>query len=425
MKRIILKGNICHTPEMGKLKTFPRSYVVAENGICQGIFHELPEQYQEEPITDYGDHLIIPGMTDLHIHAPQFAFHGTGMDYELLDWLRQKAFPEEMKYADTDYAARAYHIFVNHMKKSATARAVIFGTIHWRSTLILVDLLERSGLISYVGKVNMDRNAPSELTEKSAEASITDTTRFVEAALDKGYSRTKPILTPRFIPSCSNALLEQLSELQRSYDLPVQSHLSENPVEIKLVKELMPDADFYGDAYDRFGLFGRAAKTVMAHCIYSTEDEVQRMLKNGVFVAHCPTSNLNLSSGIAPIRKYIELGLRVGLGSDVAAGQTESIFRAITNAIQSSKMYWRYIDETTAPLSFAESFYLATKGGGEFFGTVGSFEEGYDFDALVLNDSVIPYPEQFTLAEKLERAVYLGLDQTGIVAKFVGGKKLW
>ena len=167
-----------------------------------------------------------------------------------------------------------------------------------------------------------------------------------------------PILTPRFIPSCSNALLNELSEVRRTYDLPVQSHLSENPEEVELVKRLMPEAEFYGDGYDRFGLFGSQARTVMAHCVYSTDEEVERIRKNGVWVAHCPNSNMNIASGIAPIRRYLEAGIRVGLGSDVAGGQTESMFRAITDAIQVSKLLWRYLDPSAIPLSFANKLYI-------------------------------------------------------------------
>jgi guanine deaminase len=162
----------------------------------------------------------------------------------------------------------------------------------------------------------------------------------------------------------------------------------------------------------------------MAHCVWSTDEEVELMRKNGVFVAHCPASNMNLTSGIAPIRKYLDLGLNIGLGSDVAGGHSDSIFRAITDAIQVSKMYFRMVSEDYKPLVFSEAFYLATKGGGAFFGKAGSFEEGYEFDAVVMDDSVLPHPQSLNLAERVERAVYLGLDTKNITAKFVAGRKI-
>ena len=163
----------------------------------------------------------------------------------------------------------------------------------------------------------------------------------------------------------------------------------------------------------------------MAHCVWSTPEEVELMHKNGVFVAHCPASNMNLTSGIAPIRKYLDLGLNIGLGSDIAGGHCDSIFRAITDAIQVSKMYFRMVDETVKPLVFSEAFYLATKGGGAFFGKVGSFEEGYEFDAVVMDDSVLPHPQSLNLAERMERAVYLGLDEKRITAKYVAGELIF
>ena len=327
-----------------------------------------------------------------------------------------------MRFSDLSYAKNAYGIFAGLLQKSATTRAVIFATVHTKATLLLMELMEKTGLKSFVGRISMDRNAPEGLVEKSASASAENTLCFLDKAIELNLQNTRPILTPRFIPTCSDELLEALGKIRKERSLPVQSHLSENPEEVELVRKLMPEARFYGDAYDRFGLFGKDAPTVMAHCIYSTEEETERIRQNGVFIAHCPNSNMNLGSGIAPIRNYLEKGIRVGLGSDVAGGQTESMFRAITDAIQMSKLFWRYVDRTKKPLSFAESFYLATKGGGSFFGNVGSFEPGYSFDAIVLDDKTAPCPRELSLSSRLERAVYLSLDQTSLCAKYVEGK---
>ena len=424
MEQFILRGNILFTREKEELQAIPRGYTVCRDGVCQGVFHSLSEEYRGIPVTDYGDALIIPGLVDLHTHAPQYAFRGTGMDCELLEWLCRYTFPEEARYVDPDYSARAYELFAEQMKGSATTRAVIFGTVHREATLLLMDLMEATGIVSYVGKVNMDRNAPDELQEPSPDASAFDTFGFINHVIKRGYLRTMPILTPRFIPSCSDEMLNELSEVRRAYNLPVQSHLSENPEEVELVKRLVPSAAFYGEGYDRFGLFGGETRTIMAHCVHSTDAEVERIRERGVWVAHCPNSNMNLCSGIAPVRRYLEKGIRVGLGTDVAAGQTESMFRAMTDAIQVSKMRWRYLDSGARPLSFPESFYLATKGGGSFFGKVGSFEPGFEFDAIVLDDSIVKHPYPMTLEERLERAAYLELDRKGIRAKYVRGRNV-
>lgn len=427
MKNFVIKGHICFCETSEKITAYENGYVVCVEGKCTGAFEKLPEQYEALPLIDYGDKLIIPGLIDLHIHAPQFAYRGLGMDLELMDWLDGQAFPEEIKYADLDYARKAYGIFADAMKKSATTRACIFATRHREATELLMELMEDSGLVSYVGKVNMDRGASMGLCEESAEQSAQDTVDWLENIAGK-FKRTKPILTPRFIPCCTDELMNRLAKIQERYDLPVQSHLSENPGEIELVRELRPDSKFYGDAYDCHNMFGQnknigaEVKTIMAHCVWSEDAEVELMKQNGVFVAHCPASNMNLSSGIAPMRKYMEKGLNIGLGSDVAGGHSESLFRAISDIIQVSKLYWRLVDSSAVPITFPEAFYMATKGGGAFFGQVGSFEAGYAFDAVVLDDDSLPHPQKLTVSERLERAVYLSLDIQGICAKYVAGE---
>ena len=425
----IIKGNICQTKTPRKLDLHEQAFAVCVDGVSKGVFDVLPQEYANLPLYDYGDSLIFPGMIDLHVHAPQFAFRGTSMDLELMDWLNSYTFPEEEKYENLEYAQKAYAMFVDALKKGATTRSCIFATRHRYATELLMEMMEQSGLISYVGKVNMDREASEGLTEESAELSAYTTFGWINAVKDK-FTKTKPILTPRFIPCCTDKLMEELREIQMAYGIPVQSHLSESKGEIDFVKFLRPHNPFYGDSYNEYDLFGKNddvntdVKTVMAHCVWSTDEEVELMQKNGVFVAHCPASNMNLTSGIAPIRKYLDLGLNIGLGSDVAGGHSESIFRAITDAIQVSKMYFRMVDENYKPLVFSEAFYLATKGGGKFFGEVGSFEDGYEFDAVVMDDSVLVHPQNLNLAERMERAVYLGLDEKRVTAKYVAGKKI-
>ncbi len=423
MNSFILKGDICYSAEKDSLLTFENSHLVCEDSLCKGVFKTIPEQFSNLPIFDYSDKLILPGLVDLHIHAPQFAFRSLNMDLELLSWLNESAFKEEAKYSDLSYARKAYKIFSDSLKNSATTRACIFATLHKEATKALFELMENTGLVSFVGKVNMDRNSPPELCEESAQASVTDTISFIEETIGK-YKNTSPIITPRFIPSCSDELLINLGEIAENYDLPVQSHLSENKDEIKWVKKLIPDAISYGHAYEKFGLFGKSRKTVMAHCVYSSDDEVELIKQNEVFIAHCPASNTNLSSGIAPIRTYLDKGLKIGLGSDVAGGHTESLFRAISDTIQVSKLYHKLVDENCAPIKFSEAFFLSTKGGGEFFGKVGSFEEGYEFDAVIIDDSVLAHPQKLSVYERLQRAVYLNADLLGVKGKFIRGAKI-
>ncbi len=418
----ILKGNIVYSKNQTELAICKQGYLVSKNGKTEGVYQTLPFRLGGNPIHDYGDCLIIPGLVDLHVHAPQYSFRGLGMDLELLEWLEVNTFPEEAKFESLDYAERAYRIFADNLRKSATTRACIFGTVHRPATLLLMDLMEKTGLDTFVGKVNMDRNAPEYLREETEE-SAEETLEWIKDVLHRKYQNTRPILTPRFTPSCTDELMEELKKLQIRFSLPVQSHLSENQGEIQWVSELCPWAEFYGEAYDRFGLFGADCPTIMAHCVYSGSREIARMKENGVFIAHCPESNMNVSSGIAPVRRFLQEGVRVGIGSDVAGGSTENLFRAMAHAVQASKLRWRIQDQSLQPLSAEEVFYLATKGGGAFFGKVGSFEKGYDFDAVVLDDSRLAHPQPLDIRSRLERMIYLG-DEREVRAKYVKGQSI-
>ena len=417
-----LKGTICYSISPQELSITPNSYLICSQGKCAGIFPVLPEKYRGIPCTDYKDDLIIPGLTDLHVHAPQYTFRASGMDLELLDWLNTYAFPQEARYENLEFARSAYSIFAEDMKKSPNTRACIFGTLHVPATELLMELMDKTGLKTMIGKVNMDRNGSTILQETSAEASAQATVTWIEDTLNR-FENTTPILTPRFTPACTDQLMAKLSQIQKKYHLPMQSHLSENFGEIEWVKELCPSTHFYGEAYHQFQLFGGDCPTIMAHCVHSSEEELALKKKQGVYVAHCPQSNTNLSSGIAPARHYLEAGLHIGLGSDIAGGTSLSILRAMADAIQVSKLYWRLVDSSAKPLTLEEAFYLGTEGGGSFFGKVGSFREGYEFDAVILNSSTIPTPLSLSPKDRLERLVYLS-DDRNITGKYVSGRKI-
>lgn len=418
-----LKGNIIYSKNQNEINFCENSYLICQDGISMGVFEKLDEKYKDIEVIDFGDKIISPGLVDLHIHAPQYNFRGMGMDLELLDWLNTYTFPSEAKFKDENYAKKSYQRFVDYLKYGPNTRHVIFSSLHVKSTIILMDLMEKSKMVSFVGKVNMDRNGGVDLEEKDAKESEKATIDWLESIKGK-YKNTYPILTPRFIPSCTDDLLERLRKIKDEYNLPIQSHLSENLGEIEWVKELVPKAKFYGEAYNIFDLFGKNNKTVMAHCVYSNEDEQDLIKENGVFIAHCPDSNTNLTSGIAPAGKYLREGQKIGLGSDVAGGTHASIFKAMADAIKVSKLRYRLLDEKIKPLSLEEAFYMGTLGGGEFFGKVGSFEKGYEFDAIIIDDEKLLEEDKFNLKQRLERIVYLSKDED-IISKFVRGEKIF
>ena len=419
----VLRGDLAYSLSPTQWHTVPNGYLVCVDGRSAGVFEQLPEQYTALPLLDFTGKLIVPGLVDLHAHAPQYTYRALGMDLELLDWLNRHTFPAEARYDDLDFAGAAYDRFVGDLRKSFTTRACLFATSHTDATLLLMEKLEESGLVTYVGKVNMDRNCDSPAREENAVRSVQETVRWLEGCTS--FHRTAPILTPRFIPSCTDELMEDLGVLQRERKLPVQSHLSENQSEMEWVQQLCPWSHNYGDAYDHFGLFGGAdCPTIMAHCVHSPEDEIALMKERGVFVAHCPESNANLSSGVAPVRRYLEEGLHVGLGSDIAGGTQLSLFKAMALAVQVSKLRWRLMDQSLTPLTAPEVFWLGTAGGGAFFGQVGSFAPGYELDALVLDDTRLSGPHHHTVSERLEQMIYLSED-ADLTAKFVAGHCLF
>jgi len=416
----ILKGHIIHTPTKNAFEVHEDSYIIIEDEKVVGIYSTLPVQYREHAVVDYGSSIIMPSFIDLHLHAPQYMQMGLGLDLELIDWLDQYTFVLEGRFADVNYAKKVYPYFVNDLYEQGTLRFCIFGTSHDEANRHLIACLKEKGLSGYVGKVNMDRNAPDSLIQ-TAECSLRETEDFIKEFMDD--TLVKPIITPRFAPTCTDGLLQGLGQLSVKYHVPVQSHLAENRSEVKWVKTLFPESTSYTDVYVKHQLYG-PEKTLMAHSIYLDEDEIEQAKSDVVYMVHCPNSNMNLSSGIMPVTEFLDAGITVGLGSDIGGGHSLAMQETITAAIQCSKMR-HVINPKERVLSESEGFYMATKVNGRFFdefGLIGSFEPGYQFDALVIKD---PNMIMDTLKpiEQLQRFLYCGGIQS-IRARYLNGKAL-
>ena len=419
MNPVILHGTIVHTPTKDVFDCHPDSYLISEDGKVTGIFQELPEKYKNVPVLDYGNLLILPGLCDMHVHAPQFVYRGLGIDLQLMEWLDRYAFPTEARFADLSYARIYYEAFADALAKNGTTRAVIFGTLHAPATELLMEILEKKKIGAYVGKINMDTLSPDYLCE-TPKQSLADTRKWIEDTKDQ-FRFVKPAVTPRFIPTCSTSVLEGLGKLAQEFDLPVHSHISEDLGEMSIVRDRYPQYDNDGDVYDHFGLL--TSHTVMAHFIYPTLHEMELIKERGVTIAHCPQSNGNVAAGIPPIRQMLDLGVKVGLGSDIAGGYSVSIFRAMSEAVYLSKLQWLRSEKKDSFLSVPESFYLGTKGGGQFFGKVGSFETGYELDAIVIDDRSLCVPaDRLSTEERVERVIHLS-DDRNIIARFVSGEQ--
>lgn len=416
----ILKGNIVSAPELGRLEVTEQGYLVAENGVIAGVYPVLPAQYAGAAVEDHGDCLIVQSFADLHLHAPQYPMLGMGMDRPLLDWLNAYAFPTEARFADPDYARAVYRQLAHELASRGTTRVCMFSSLHTDATLILMEELEKAGLTGCVGKVNMDRNAAPGLLEETTEKSMRETLRWLDACQD--FSHIKPILTPRFTPSCTDELMAFLGKLAAERNLPVQSHLSENRAEIELVRQLHPDCRQYWETYAKYGLWN--SRTLMAHCVWSDARERQAMKDAGVTAVHCADSNQNICSGTAPVRVMLNEGVKVVLGSDIAGGDHLDMFDVVSSAIRASKARRMLDGWQTEFLTVAEGWYLGTSAGAEWFGEQPGFAAGNSLHAMVLADDALPQPRPLTPAERLERAVYRR--QEGAVrAVWSAGRKIY
>ncbi|KAF8660610.1 hypothetical protein AX16_001589 [Volvariella volvacea WC 439] len=358
---------------------------------------------------------IIPGFIDTHTHAPQFPNIGSGQQYELLDWLDKVTFPTEAKFADTKYARETYESVVKRVLDCGTTTCCYYGTLHLEATKILADIVDKKGQRAFVGKCNMNRNCPGYYQDLTSDDSIHNTTALISyiRALHHHHHQkpfdplspppkeplVQPILTPRFAIACSDELLSSLGELAKSDPtLHIQTHISENKKEIDFTKQLFPNAPNYAGVYDMFGLLRN--NTVLAHGVWLDDDEIRLVAERKAGISHCPVSNFNISSGIAPIGKYLDNGIKVGLGTDVSGGYSPSILTVIQSASIAAKCISlrspsdsKIYDGTKfegRQLPVATLFYLATLGGAQVCDIdkyVGSIEEGKSFDALVVDVS--------------------------------------
>jgi guanine deaminase len=360
--------------------------------------------------------LLLPGFVDAHSHAPQHAFAGTALDLPLLEWLETYTFPHEARFADSAHAAAVYaRAVATHLKHGSTTVSY-FATVHRAACDTLVAECRRQGQRALVGKVNMDRHAPPSLLEET-EHSLAETRTFVRDVLALRDPLVTPVITPRFVPSCTERLMRGLAKIADAHCLPVQSHLGENVAECRWVRELHPEAASYADVYSRCGLL--SSRSYMAHCIHCAAPERQLMHAAGAGVVHCPNSNFTLGSGVCRVREWLDEGHEVALGTDVAGGFSPSMLDALraakfasvaaatstpapaqgddkggtgdasaAGAASEAAAAAAALKPTRSSLSYAELFYLATQGGARVLGLgdrTGSLEVGKEFDALVVD----------------------------------------
>jgi len=412
----ILHGNILFSKNSQELCTLEDSYLVADQGRIEGIYPVLPEQYQGIEVTDYGNDVIIPAFSDLHVHASQYVERGLGMDMLLSDWLNQYTFPQEARFADMEYARTVYDAFIDDMIRHGTMHACMFATIHREATSYLVQRMEERGLYGFVGKVNMNIQSPEYLCE-STEESLRETEQFLSDFKDNRTA--KPIITPRFAPTCSEDLMKGLGLLAKKYQVGLQTHLVESRWEAQEALRVFPGYTCDTEIYERAGLMDHGP-VVGAHFIFPSAEDIEILNRHNGVAVHCPDATTNIIAGIMGVSNLGKQNVKVALGSDIGGGHCIGVYSQISRSVQLSKLKNFYEGEEHQPIPFAHAFYLATKAGGSIFGNVGSLEKGYLLNALVIenmSDKNIP----LTPAQTVERFCYIG-NPDKIKARYLSGK---
>jgi guanine deaminase len=351
--------------------------LVREGVICaRGTFAALHAEYPGEPVTRLADGMLVPGFIDTHVHFPQIRAIG-GLGMPLLDWLERCALPEESKLADQGYAREVAGEFLDGLLASGTTSALVFGSHFTAAMDELFAAAGQRGLNITSGLVLSDRILRPDLLQSPQQA-LADSTDLIGRWHDRG--RLRYAVTPRFSLSASDEMLDVCAQLMEA-GVWFTSHVNENVAEVAEVAGLFPGARHYLDTYRKHGLVTK--RSVFAHDVHPCDAELAVLAEHGASVSHCPTSNCALGSGLFPLRRHVEHGVRVALGSDVGAGAGLFLPKEALQAY--------FIQQLLGPdglnLTPVHLLYLATRAGALALGLedrVGDFCVGKDFDAVWL-----------------------------------------
>jgi len=362
---------------------FADGLLVIEDGLIKdlGDAASLLSKYPDLEVVIHKNKLITPGFIDTHIHYPQTAVIASYGE-QLLDWLENYTFPAEAQFADTQHCRKTADFFVNELLKNGTTTALVFGTVHKESVSAFFDVADQSNLRMIAGKVMMDRNAPSNLTD-TAQSSYDDSKELIERYHQK--NRLSYAVTPRFAPTSSAQQLELAGKLLHEYpDLYLHTHLSENKKEIDWVSQLFPERTDYLDVYDHYNLV--TDKSVFAHGIHLCDRECERLSQADAAIAFCPTSNTFLGSGLFDLSKMAQKNVQVALGTDIGGGTSFSMLQTMQEAYKVCQL-------KNVQISPFKAFYLATLAGAQALkleDKIGSLAPGSEADFVVLDLAATP-----------------------------------
>ncbi|MES2846937.1 MAG: guanine deaminase [Pseudomonadota bacterium] len=394
-----------------------RGAVLVDGGriVAVGPADTLRAAHPQVPVTDYGRALISAGFVDAHVHYPQTAIIAS-WGKRLIDWLNSYTFPEEMRFADPDYADEIANRYLDIVLAHGTTTVCSYATIHPASVDAIFSAAQLRGMRVYAGKTCMDRNAPDGLRD-TARSAYDDS----KALLEKwhGVDRLSYVITPRFSPTSTPEQLAALGALWREYpDCLMQTHLSEQVDEIAWVKDLFPQSRDYLDTYEAQGLLREGA--VYGHAIHLTDRERARLIEAGASLVHCPTSNTFIGSGLFDMGLATQL--RVGLATDTGGGSSFSMLHTMAaayevaqlrgQALHPSQLWW------LATVGSARALHAETR--------IGNIAPGMEADLVVIDlASTHPIEQATRRAETIWQAIFPTImmgDDRAIRATWVGGK---
>lgn len=426
-------ATVMQTPTSDRLEVIDAAVVaVDDRGVITAVEPEGSEAGQRalgaaERVERLGDRtVLLPGLIDLHVHAPQWPQLGTCLDMPLERWLFEHTFPLEARYANPVFAGAVWPDLVGTLLRHGTTTAVYFGTNDTAATTALAAEAVRQGQRAFVGRVAMDHpeGTPEWYRDPSAAAGLEQSVRSIEEirALDDGSGRVQPIITPRFVPACTDELLGGLGDLAASTGVLVQTHCSESDWEHGYALDRYGVTD--SAALDRFGLLREG--TVLAHGDHVTDDDAALIRGRRSGIAHCPLSNAYFANAVLPVRRLLDGGVPVGLGTDVAGGARAGVLQQCHDAVTMSRLLADGVDARLpagqrgvagSAIDTITAFWLATVGGAAVLGIpAGLLAPGRRFDAVAVDlgdparagsGSLRVWPEVDDAARTFEKVVRL------------------
>lgn len=441
-----IQGNAFYCIDFNKTKYVNKGiFCVNNEGYIEEVYEEWHKDYdlirskylKSGKLRILSDlEVMLPGFVDLHIHASQWPQAGTALDRPLETWLGEYTFPLESKFKDLEFANEVYRDVVNTTLRHGTTSAMYFATADRESSTLLASLCGELGQRGLVGKVVMDDpNSNLEFyRDASPEEAVYETEKFINEVLEiQNLYKQKvyPVVTPRFIPSCTSEALAGLGRLAKKYDVHIQTHCSESDWAHQFAKDKYGVSDT--QALDNFGLI--TEKTVIAHAPFLESDDLKIITNKKTSIAHSPLSNAYFANAVLPFKDFSSRGVNIGMATDISGGYSPSMYQSIRQAVISSRMLQEGVNpslcrdergRSCSSITINNAFYSATAAGGTALNLpIGKLEKGYSFDAQIINiENNIPRFYKEKNPEDLLHKILLLSESSNIKEVWVQGSRV-